>query len=74
MKGRIMYADINYKTKRQLREAVADGQRIGVHQPGPFGGDEPTNGRVALEGPWFPQPHRWYATVTLVDGVIATVR
>jgi hypothetical protein len=67
-----MYADINYKTKKALKEAVASGAQVGVFNPGPFG-DAPDNGTVSVEGPHYPQPHRWYARVTLVDGVIVKV-
>lgn len=69
-----MYTTINFKTKKALREAVESGQRIGVYQPGPFGGNEPRNGRVCVEGPHYPEPHRWYAECTLEDGIITKVR
>jgi hypothetical protein len=68
-----MYSNRNFKTKKALKDAVAAGEKIGVHQVGPFGGNEPTNGKVYLEGPWYPEPHRWYATATLQDGVIVKV-
>ena len=32
-----------------------------------------TDGQAVIEGPHFPQPHRWYATVKLVNGVIVRV-
>jgi hypothetical protein len=70
----VMYADRNFKTKKALKEAVANGDRIGVFQVGPFGGNEPTNGKVHLEGPHAPQPHRWYAQAILEDGVIVSVK
>lgn len=69
-----MYTQINFKTKRELKDAVAAGKRVTVYQPGPFGGNEPTNGRIALEGPHYPQPHKWYADVDLKDGVVVKVR
>lgn len=68
-----MYATINFKTKKALREAVAEGVRVGVFNPGPFGGP-PANGTTSVEGPHYPQPHRWYAQVTLVDGVVTGVK
>lgn len=67
------YTDINFKTKKALKDAVAAGARITCHQPGPFANNMPANGRVYLEGPHYPQPHRWYATATLADGVIVKV-
>lgn len=69
-----MYTVQNFKTKKQLKEAVANGKKIGVYQPGPFGGNEPTDGKVVLEGPHYPEPHRWYAEATLKDGYIVKVK
>ena len=69
-----MYSSVNFKTKKALREAVENGRQITIFQPGPFGGNEPTNGNTALEGPHYPEPHKWYATVTLRDGVITKVK
>ena len=49
-------------------------QPVTIFQPGPFGGNEPANGELSVEGPHYPQPHRWYARVTLKDGRIIKVR
>ena len=68
-----MYADKNFKTKKALKDAVARGEKIGVFQPGPFGGELPKEGRVTLEGPWFPEPHKWCANAILHDGFIVVV-
>ena len=59
-----MYTHINFRSKKELKEAVAAGRAVTVYQPGPFGGNEPSEGAVSLEGPWYPQPHRWYAQAT----------
>lgn len=71
-----MYASLNVKSKKALKEAVAAGQKITVFQPNGdlFGVGSPKSGNVAVEGPHFPQPHKWYAEVTLVDGFITKVR
>ena len=69
-----MYTTINFKTKKALKEAVANGQKITVYQPGPFGGREPRDGEVSLEGPHYPELHRWYADATLKDGIIVKVK
>lgn len=69
-----MYTDKNFKTKKQLKEAIATGERVTFYQPGPFGGNEPTDGTIYLEGPHFPEPHRWYAQATVKDGAIIKVR
>ena len=41
-----MYTLIDFKTKKALKEAVASGKKIGYYQVGPFGGNEPKDGRV----------------------------
>jgi hypothetical protein len=69
-----MYTNTNFKTKKAFREAVAEGQSIGVHQPGPFGGNEPSDGQVCIEGPHYPEAHKWYATATLKDGKVIKVK
>lgn len=70
------YADVNFKTKSQLRAAVKGGQSITVYQPGgQFPLQVRPDGTVFIEGPWFPEPHRWYATATVdADGRITRVR
>jgi hypothetical protein len=62
------YTEQNFKSKKALREAVALGP-VPVYQPGPFGPDV-RNGSACIEGPHYPKPHRWYASVTVRDGVI----
>jgi len=69
-----MYTDINFKSKKELKEAVAAGKRVTYYQPGPFGGNESQNGTFYVEGPHYPQPHKWYATCMAKDGVIVSVK
>jgi hypothetical protein len=66
-----MYAIGNPPTKKALKALVEAGTAVPVYQPGPFPGKR--DGRVTVEGPHFPKPHRWYATVDIVDGVIVKV-
>lgn len=68
-----MYTSTNFKTKKALKEALAVGKKISVYQPGPFGGNEPSDGKVTLEGPHYPAAHTWYAQATLKDGYIVKV-
>lgn len=68
-----MYTDKNFQTKKQLKEAIAKGEKIGVFQPGPFGNGVPVSGPVTLEGPHYPQPHKWYATGILQNGYLIKV-
>ena len=69
-----MYTHINFKSKKALKEAVAAGQKVTYYQPGPFGGNEPRSGRFCVEGPHYPEPHRWYAECVAEDGVIVKVK
>jgi len=69
-----MYTNINFKTKKALKEAIAAGQKVGFYQPGPFGGNEPQTGSITLEGPHYPAPHKWYAQAQTKDGYIVSVK
>jgi hypothetical protein len=70
----VAYTDINFKTKKALKEAVTAGTAVTVYQPGPFGGNVPDNGQVYLEGPHYPAPHTWYAKATMKDGLVVKVQ
>jgi hypothetical protein len=63
------YTVINFKTKKALKEAFAEGKEIRVYQPGPFGPDV-KDGNVALEGPHYPAPHTWYASAEVRGGKV----
>ena len=70
-----MYVSPNFKTKKQLKDAVAKGELVTIFQPGPFGGNEPANATgVAIEGPHYPEPHRWYCQVDVQDGRVTKVK
>ena len=69
-----MYTHINFKTKKALKEAVAAGKHVTYYQPGPFGGKEPMDGTIYLEGPHYPEAHRWYAEAQVKDGFIVRVK
>lgn len=71
-----MYTTTNYKTKKELKEAVAAGKRVTVFQPNAdiTGAYAPTEGMVTLEGPHYPAPHRWYAEAWLDNGQIVRVK
>lgn len=83
-----MYTERNFRTKKALKEAVlewklygelegfdkAERHAVRYFQPGPFGGNEPRDGTLYLEGPHYPEPHRWYAQATAKDGVIVSVK
>lgn len=67
-----MYTDFNFKTKKALKAAIALGTKVTVFCPGPF--PVPTEGKVTLEGPHYPEPHRWYAEAWLENGFIVRVK
>lgn len=46
--------------------------RLKVFQPGPFG-PLVQDGRATIEGPHYPEPHRWYADVEVKDGYIIKI-
>lgn len=67
-----MYTTKNFKTKKALKEAVANRERVTYYQPG-FG-DTPMDGVIYVEGPHYPEPHRWYAECKVADGIIISVK
>lgn len=69
-----MYTHFNFKTKKSLKEAVERGDRVTYFQPGPFASETPKNGTIYLEGPHYPEPHKWYAQATVKDGIIIKVK
>lgn len=77
-----MYTTKNFKTKKQLKEmvdaylnAAADSRhRYEVRLFAPGIGQPKDNGWETVEGPHFPEPHRWYAQVEVKDGVVVRVK
>ena len=67
-----MYVRPNFKTAKALKEAVKKGERIEVFSPGPFPAKK--DGIESVEGPWYPEPHKWYASVEVKDGLVTKVR
>jgi hypothetical protein len=72
-----MYTHTNFRTKKDLKAAVDRGTDVRVFQPGglfnPAEADHHYTGAASVEGPHYPEPHRWYARVQVVDGVIVKV-
>jgi hypothetical protein len=68
------YAEGNPKTKKLLKDKVkawkeGNGRPVYAFSPGPY----PLKpGRATIEGPHYPEPHRWYANVMLNDQFIIT--
>ncbi len=65
------YVNPNFKTKKALKEAVVAGDHVEVFSPGPFRCQE--NGRETIEGPHYPKPHSWYASVEVKEGRVVKV-
>lgn len=68
-----MYTVTNYKTKKALKQDVANGVQVNTFQPGGMFPAK-TDGTAFLEGPHYPEPHRWYAQVELQDGLVIKVK
>lgn len=66
------YVRPNFQTKKALKEALARGEDVQVFQPGL--GEVPVDGKIALEGPHFPQPHKWYGNGTMKGGKLVSVK
>ena len=73
-----MYTRTNFKTKKALREAVALGDSVKIYQPNDMFNNPKSSpsftGSANVEGPHYPQPHKWYAEVDVVNGMITKVR
>lgn len=70
------YTRINFKTKKALREALDSGEVIKCYQPNGdlfHGTEDVPDGVIYLEGPHYPQPHRWYAKGTVKNNTLQTL-
>lgn len=67
-----MYAERDFKTKKEFKEAVARGDKIRLYAPGL--GTPKVNGVDYVEGPHYPRSHTWYAEATMKDGYVVKVR
>lgn len=68
-----MYTDRNFKTKKALKEAFTAGQQLTVYQPGGMFASQ-REGNVTIEGPHYPAPHTWYASVVIHNGIIVKIK
>ena len=68
-----MYTVQNFRTKKELREALASGKEILVENPG-LNWLVPGDGKVFLEGPHYPAPHTWYAEGEMRDGKVVKIK
>jgi len=76
-----MYTTINFKTKKAFKEYVAREQKsfpglesVGIYQPGPFNKGIVESGTYAVEGPHYPEPHKWYASVKVENFKVTSIK
>ena len=66
-----MYVSPNFKSKAAAKRAIAAGETVTQYA---VGLNRPiANGTVAVEGPWYPEPHKWWGTATIKDGVVVKI-
>jgi len=70
------YVNPNFKTKAELKKALKNGETVACFEPGIGGQPNGTapDGVAFVEGPHYPEPHRWYASVLAKDGKVVKVR
>lgn len=66
------YISPNLKTKKALKEMVKNGAMVTVFSPRPFPCEQ--NGTICVEGPHYPEPHRWCAEVVVKNGIVQSVK
>jgi hypothetical protein len=67
-----IYASVNFKTKKAFKQAVKiDGAIVTLWSPGL--GAPVVDGTDAVSGPWFPEAHKWYARVEVINGIVTKV-
>lgn len=66
------YTSTNFKTKKAFKDAIAAGKDVTLWSPGEF--PPKRDGTEYVEGPQYPEPHRWYAQVTVKDGRVVRVK
>ena len=66
------YTTKNFRSKKALKDAIKAGEEVTIYEPS---GREPAmTGVVYLEGPHYPEAHRWYAQAKVENGAIVSVK
>lgn len=72
------YSYPNFKSKKALKEAIAKGDSIHFQGQGmdpSWNKDYSTfTGTEVVSGPHYPEPHRWYAECTFLNGKVVKVK
>ena len=67
------YVNPDYKSRKEFKAAVDSGVKHRTYNPsGMF--PTPQHGSDVIEGPHYPKPHRWYASVVVQDGIVVKVK
>ena len=72
-----MYTVKNYRSKKDLKADVANGVCVPISYADAYlRGIFPakTDGTEVIEGPHYPEPHKWYAQALLRDGLVIMVK
>jgi hypothetical protein len=71
-----MYTERNFKSKKDLKAALTAGENVMVFDTAVIGAlpQSSINGTVYLEGPHYPEPHRWYAQAKCESGRVVSVK
>jgi len=67
-----MYTKTNYRSGKALKDDFKAGNEIQVYQPNDMFGAS-GNGEKTLEGPHYPEAHRWYLRVLIQDFKIVKI-
>lgn len=74
-----MYTTKNFKSKKELKAAVEAFKLDSAHNApvrlfAPGLGQPKENGIEFIEGPHYPEPHKWYAQVQVENGIVVKVK
>lgn len=67
------YVRVDFPSKKAFIAAVKAGRKMYTYNPsGMF--ETPQNGNDVIEGPHYPKPHKWYASVVVENGVVVKAK
>lgn len=68
------YVYPNYKSKKAVKEVIKAGEKVTCSENTPQGKVTLFNGTACVEGPHYPEPHRWYGQVEVKDGFVINIK
>jgi len=60
----------NFKTKKEAKQALQLGQTITCRRNCPWGHETISEGTETIEGPHYPEPHKWYGKAIIKEGLV----